>query len=175
MKAPEKNLAEDAQYVQSLRRLLDEARAEYEILVHTAGGPLYSPEDGVRAGLGSLAEMAPAFLLKTEQGALVAVIPGDRRLSYKKIKKELRLRDVSLASPKLTLELTGARVGTLSPLAGRLADSGIPTLVDVHLLEHPYVFGGCGEACCTLKIRPSDLARITEARLFDFTEEKTQR
>jgi prolyl-tRNA editing enzyme YbaK/EbsC (Cys-tRNA(Pro) deacylase) len=156
---------EQPEQIQSLRRLLDEAQADYAILEHSR--ELRSPEDGVDAGLGDLPDMAPTFILKTGHGWLAAVIGGDRRLSYKKIKKVLRLRDVSLASPELTRELTGAQVGTISPI-----NPGMQTLVDIRLLDRPEVFGGCGVPLYTLKITPADLVRITVAKVFDFTEDK---
>jgi prolyl-tRNA editing enzyme YbaK/EbsC (Cys-tRNA(Pro) deacylase) len=36
--------------------------------------------------------MAPTLILQSEKGYLAAIIPGDRRLVYKKIKKELGLK-----------------------------------------------------------------------------------
>ena len=152
----------------SLCRLLDEQGVRYEILFcPSETNQLYSPEDGVRAGLGTLPEMAPAFILATKIGFMTAVIPGDRRLSYKKIKKALGLRDVSLASPDMIFELTGTRPGTVPPV-----NPGLPTLVDERLTAQEFVYAGCGAAQYTLKIHPPDLVRITGASVFDFTEEK---
>lgn len=153
----------------SMCRLLDEQNARYEILYFPSEeNKLYSPEDGVRAGFGSLPEMAPAFILQSENGSLTAVVTGDRRLSYKKIKKALGLRNVSLASPDRIFELTGARPGTVPPI-----NPGLPTLVDERMLDQEFVFAGSGAVQYTLKIHPPDLARITGANVFDFTEEKT--
>lgn len=149
----------------ALRKLLDDAKAGYCILVNS--NDLISPEDGVGAGFGELADMAPTFILKTEAGCLAAVIGGDRRLSYRKIKKALGLRDVSLASPELTFEMTGARVGTVSPV-----NPGLTTIIDVRLMERNAVYGGCGVSMYTLMIDPADLAAVTDAKIFDFTEDK---
>jgi len=44
--------------------------------------------------------MAPTFILQTEAGYLAAIIQGDTRLSYKKIKQKLGLKNVSLAAPE---------------------------------------------------------------------------
>jgi prolyl-tRNA editing enzyme YbaK/EbsC (Cys-tRNA(Pro) deacylase) len=153
--------------LKALRSLLDDAKAEYCILANSI--ELISPEDGVSAGFGVLADMAPTFVLKTEAGCMAAVIGGDRRLSYKKIKKALSLRDVSLASPELTFELTGARVGNVSPV-----NPGLPTLMDERLLDRQAVYGGCGIPLHTLKINPVDLADVTGAKVFDITESKAE-
>ncbi len=155
--------------VASLYQLLYEQGARFEIISHPAeAGEMYTPEDGVRAGLGKLQEMGVTFILKSEAGCLAAVISGDRRLSYKKIKKAMGLKDVSLAKADLVLEQTGARIGTVPPI-----NLGLTTLVDERLLAQQFVFAGCGVALYTLKIHPPDLVRITRANVFDFTEEKT--
>ncbi len=39
------------------------------------------------------------------------IIRGDKRLSYRKIKSELGLTNVSLATPEQVKELTGVEVG----------------------------------------------------------------
>ena len=158
----------DPHHLEKLNELctfLDQAGARYAILQHIQA--LTSPEDGVSAGLGDLADMAPAFILKTERGFIVAVIRGDRRISYKKIKKVLGLKDVSLASPDRVKQLTGAEAGTVSPV-----NPGLPTILDACLLERKDVYGGCGVPLHTLKIRVEDMVAVTGAHVFDFTEEK---
>jgi prolyl-tRNA editing enzyme YbaK/EbsC (Cys-tRNA(Pro) deacylase) len=148
-----------------LKTLLDEQEADYEFIAHEL--TLVTPEDGVEHGVGGLSEMAPTFILKTERGFLAAVISGDSRISYKKIKKELGLKDVSLAGPEVVQQATGAEIGYVS-----MINSGMETIVDSHLLEQEWAFGGCGAPKTTLKIRPKDLARMTGARMFDFCERK---
>jgi prolyl-tRNA editing enzyme YbaK/EbsC (Cys-tRNA(Pro) deacylase) len=53
-----------------------------------------------------------------------------------------------------------------------LVNQGIPTIVDSRLTQAPAVYGGCGVPHHTLRINPLDLIRVTEARVFDFTEAK---
>jgi prolyl-tRNA editing enzyme YbaK/EbsC (Cys-tRNA(Pro) deacylase) len=148
-----------------LKALLDEQAAVYEILEHSL--TLVTPEDGVEHGVGGLSEMAPTFILKTRNGFLAAVISGDSRISYKKVKKELGLKDVSLAGPEVVREVTGAEIGYVS-----MINPGMDTIIDGHLLEQDWACGGCGVPATTLKIRPRDLAKVTGARVFDFTERK---
>lgn len=150
-----------------LKNLLDGWGADYEFLNHEL--TLVSPENGVEHGVGSLAEMAPTFILKTEKGYLAAVISGDSRLSYKKVKKELGLKDVSLAVPDAVRETTGAEIGYVS-----MINPGMETIIDGHLLEQAWACGGCGAPATTLKIRPRDLAVVTGARVIYFTERKAE-
>lgn len=149
-----------------LRATLDTAGADYEILPHAI--TYHSAEDGVAHGVGSLAEMAPTFILRTKRGFIAAIISGATRMSYKKIKKQLWLRDISMADPQTVLEETGAEVGYVS-----LIQPSINTIVDERLLQTGEGYGGCGVPNHTLRIKVDDLVRITGAEVFDFTEPKS--
>jgi Cys-tRNA(Pro)/Cys-tRNA(Cys) deacylase len=156
---------EELKRLDRLRHILDQAGARYELYSHA--DTVMSAEDGVERGIGNLAEMAPTLVLETEQGLVVAIICGETRLSYKKIKKALGLKNVSLARPDVVLRETGAPVGTVS-----LINPGLTTIVDSRLTEARVVYGGCGLPRLTLRIEPSDLIAVTRARVFDFTEPK---
>ena len=155
----------DQKKIERLQQVLDASGAAYKILAHAE--TVTSAEDGVEKGFGALSVMAPTLVLKTETGWLVAVIGGGTRLSYKKIKQGLGLKNISLATPEQVLEATGAGVGTVS-----LVNPGLPTIIDQRLLEQDMVYGGCGVPQRTLCIRAADLVAVTGARVFDFTELK---
>ncbi len=148
-----------------LRRILDAAGAEYAILVHAQA--VSSAEDGFEQGFGSLAVMAPTFLLSSDRGWLCAIISGATRLAYKKLRQQLGLRNVALASPETVLHVTGAAVGTVS-----LVNPGLPVVVDARLAAMDTVYGGCGVPRHTLRIRVRDLIAVTQAQVFDFTVPK---
>jgi prolyl-tRNA editing enzyme YbaK/EbsC (Cys-tRNA(Pro) deacylase) len=151
--------------IRRLRALLDAADVDYAVIVHEAA--VVSAEDGVEEGFGDLPEMAPALILKTKQDFIAAIIGGERRISYKKVKKALGLRDVSLAAPEQVRQITGAEPGAIS-----LVNPGLRSIMDRGLLEQERVYGGTGLAGYTLHIRSQDLVMITGAQVFDFTEEK---
>jgi prolyl-tRNA editing enzyme YbaK/EbsC (Cys-tRNA(Pro) deacylase) len=162
--SPQLSPAEQAR-LEQLRHILDEAGAEYAILVHAQA--VNSAEDGLAQGFGSLAEMAPTFLLQTDRGWLVATISGETRLAYKKLRRQLGLKDVTLAAPETVLQVTGAAVGTMS-----LVNPGLLAVVDAHLATMDTVYGGCGVPQHTLRIRVRDLIAVTQAQVFDFTVPK---
>ena len=148
-----------------LKAYLDGSGVSYTILVHEQN--ISTAQDGTQTGLGTLSAMAPTFVLKTEAGYLAAIIRGDTRLSYKKIKQQLGLKNVSLAAPDQVKQLTGAEVGSVA-----LVNPGMQTIIDRRVEEVPLVYGGSGEARHTLRITPQDLIRSTQAQVFDFTEFK---
>jgi prolyl-tRNA editing enzyme YbaK/EbsC (Cys-tRNA(Pro) deacylase) len=157
---------EEPAAVQRLRATLEAAGARYRILQHDV--TVTSAADGEKQGFGPLTRMAPTLVLKCEHGYLAAILPGHRRLSYKKIKKHLGLRNVSLASPEEVRAETGAEPGAVAMVMPHLR-----TLVDNGMLEEQELFGGCGAPNYSLVISGAEIARVTGADVFDFTEART--
>jgi prolyl-tRNA editing enzyme YbaK/EbsC (Cys-tRNA(Pro) deacylase) len=157
----------DQARLNDLQHLLEDAKITFSILAHDE--TITTAEEGVDKGLGKLSVMAPTFILSSEAGFIAAIIRGDTRLSYRKIKKQLGLKNISLAAPDIVLQVTGSEIGAVA-----LIQSGLETIMDLRLLEADAVYGGCGVAHFTLKISPKDVAAITHARVFDFTEMKAE-
>jgi prolyl-tRNA editing enzyme YbaK/EbsC (Cys-tRNA(Pro) deacylase) len=161
---PRLNQAEVAR-LRELQRLLDQSASHYQIRAHPEA--ILSAQDGVRHGIGQLAEVAPTLLLATENGYIVAIISGATRLAYKKIKKMFGLKNVALAQAVVVKQLTGSEIGTVS-----LINPQFLTIIDQQLTQLAHVYGGCGIPYHTLQISVPDLIRITAAKVFDFTEPK---
>lgn len=165
---PETGAASDAEPPQlaALRAILNAAGVRHRILRHDA--TVHRALDGVDRGIGALAQMAPTLILRTDQGCLAAIIGGERRLSYRKVKKHLGLRDVSLLPPADVPAIAGAEAGAVC-----MVNPGLRTLVDEGLLRQAEIFGGCGVARYSLALAPAELVRVTAATVFDFTEPRS--
>jgi prolyl-tRNA editing enzyme YbaK/EbsC (Cys-tRNA(Pro) deacylase) len=160
-------LSAEPEVIAALRVRLDAAGVDYRIIPHR-DVTLHSADDGVAHGMGQLDEMAPTFIVRTENGPLCAIVSGNTRIVWKKIKKQLGLKNVSLASPDEVRQLTGTEVGAVC-----LVNPGLETLVDERVLAQQEVYGGCGVPGYTLAISPDALVRVTGARVFDFCDLKT--
>ena len=156
----------DRDRLERLGQILEEAQAEYEFLF--SAETVTSAEDGVVQGFGRLASMAPTFLLQTEWGWLCAIISGETRLAYKKIRKQLGVKDVALARPDIVFQVTGARPGSMA-----LVNTGFVTIIDQRLTLMDSIYGGCGVPQYTLHMGVRDLIAVTQAQVFDFAEPKT--
>lgn len=151
--------------ISRLKETLDAAGINYVIHVHSLA--VHSAQDGVEQGFGGLANMAPTLILWSENNYLAAIVRGDTRVSYKKIKRYLKLKNLSLASPEQVQQVTGSKVGYVS-----LINSGVATIIDNRIAEIDTIYGGCGIPNYTLQISPQDLIALTSAQVFDFTEPK---
>ena len=156
---------QESERLNQLKTYLDRVGITYTILVHEQN--ISTAQAGTQLGLGTLSAMAPTFILQTEMGYLAAIIRGDTRLSYKKIRRKLGLKNISLAAPDQVIQLTGSEVGYVA-----LVNPGVQTIVDTRVTEVAMIYGGSGESKHTLQVSPQDLITITQAQVFDFTEFK---
>lgn len=144
---------------------LDDIKAEYTILTHTKN--INTIDDACKFMPESIDKFAPTLILRSDVGYLAAIICGDTRISFKKIKKQLSLKDISMADPDFVKQITGCEPGRVS-----LVNPLIKTIIDQRVLEKDFVYGGCGLEKHTLKIAPTFLVLVNHAFVFDFTEKK---
>lgn len=151
--------------VDNLHKLLKNNNADY--FIYADGKSLKSAVEGAAHYGITLRETTPTLILKTKDGYLAVVICGDTRISFKKLKQVLSVKEISLADPQTVLSITGAHIGEIS-----LINSNLETLIDARVLKNDYCYGGCGAPQSTLKIKTADLIRVTKARIIDFTDIK---
>lgn len=156
-------------------RVLDGKRIPYEVR-HQSSKQFTA--EGVAEDLGvPVAQVVKAMLVQrsTNPGVgsspfVLFVIPGDRRLSLKKVAGELEDKNVQLASQRDVQRVTGYQVGAVSVLGFRRED--VPGYMDQHILELEQVIISAGRPDVGLALVPSDMVQAIEvARTGDFCEE----
>jgi len=133
--------------------LLQNHNADFEIIQNEK--PIYSVNDAIGY---EICQTAPVLIITTERGYFALILAGDRgRVDFGLLKRVLQCKKAKLASRKEVLDAIGYEVGSV-PLVGLQ----LPCVLDKRLLQHPYVFGGTGDANLTLKICPGDLEKINK-------------
>lgn len=113
----------------------------------------------------SLNECAPTFILKSDEVFVVLTIQGSNKVDFKKVKKFLGAKNVTMATKDEILDLTGSPIGSVA-----MINPNLQTLIDSGLKDLDYCYGGCGVENYTLKIGSADLIKITNAKIGDFTK-----
>ena len=146
-------------------RVLDEKGIPYE--VHQQSSKQFTAE-GVADDLGvPVAQVVKAMLVQrsTNPGGsstpyVLFVIPGDRRLSLKKVGAALGDKKVELASQRDVERVTGFQVGAVSVLGFRRND--VHGYVDQHVLELEQVIISAGRPDAGLALVPADMVRAID-------------
>ena len=108
-----------------------------------------------------------SLLFRTNSAFTLCLIAGDKKASLNKIKKLLKIKDVSLASAEEVKNTTGFTIGGVSPI-GHLKI--IDILIDKSFERFKDLFAAAGHPNCIFKISFTDLKKITNGSITNITE-----
>lgn len=98
----------------------------------------------------------------------IAIIPGDRRLSYRKFAKVVTAKSVRMAKPEEVRTLTGFDIGGVSPLSECIRRYRV--VVDQNLVDKLYVWCGGGDRYSLAYVNVKDLLDILSPLIADISE-----
>ena len=108
-----------------------------------------------------------SLLFKTEQNYTLCLVAGDKKASLNKIKKILKIKNVSMAVADDVKIVTGFTIGGVSPI-GHL--NRVKVLIDSSLKRFDYLFAAAGHPNCVFKISFKDLSIITKGSIEELVE-----
>ena len=108
-----------------------------------------------------------SLLFKTDNKFCLFLIAGDKKASLKKIKKNIKFSDVSMASADEVKSITGYTIGGVSPV-GHINDVDI--YIDNSLERFNFLFAAAGHPNCIFKIDYKNLQKITNGLIKNITE-----
>tara|TARA_B100000282_G_scaffold254498_1_gene200093 strand:+ start:99 stop:578 length:480 start_codon:yes stop_codon:yes gene_type:complete len=108
-----------------------------------------------------------SLLFKTENTYTLCLVAGDRKASLNKIKKNLNIKDASMASADEVKEVTGFTIGGVSPI-GHLNKVNI--YIDKSLERFAALYAAAGHPNCVFKIDFLNLQKITEGLIKEIAE-----
>ena len=108
-----------------------------------------------------------SLLFKTDEKYALFLIAGDKKASLKKIKKNIKFSDVSMASADEVKSITGYSIGGVSPV-GHIKN--IDIYIDKSLERFDFLFAAAGHPNCIFKISFLDLKKITKGVIEDIVE-----
>ena len=108
-----------------------------------------------------------SLLFKTENTFLMCLVAGDKKASLNKIKINVNIKDVSMASANEVKNITGYTIGGVSPV-GHI--NKIDIFIDNSLERFTSLFAAAGHPNCVFKTNFIDLQKITNGSKKDITE-----
>ncbi len=108
-----------------------------------------------------------SLLFKTDNKYSLFLIAGDKKASLKKIKKNIRFSDVSMASADEVKSITGYTIGGVSPV-GHI--NKVDIYIDNSLERFDFLFAAAGHPNCIFKISFLDLKKITKGVIENIIE-----
>ena len=140
--------------------ILQKNKTAYEIFEHE---PVYTNPTMAAALNVSEAETVKSLVLLTKENKMVVlVMPGDKKVDWKKAAAGIGTKKVSFAKPEEVLEKVGCEVGCVPPF-GQLTE--LPIFMDKDLTKKEYVFFNPGVHDKSFKIKAWDLKKLCKPNL----------
>src|SRR5207248_11271785 len=95
------------------------------------------------------------------------MIPADRELDLRQVARAVNAKSAHMASQREAEQLTGLKVGGISPLA--LLDKHFEAYLDASGTELDALYISGGQRGVTLRLAVADLLNITKARIIPAT------
>lgn len=149
---------------QRVEEMLTRHAASFDVLRHE---PVYTSQQAAAVRGTPLSSGAKALICKADDRFLMFVLPADRKLASKAIRRCRGWRKLRFATADEVQELTGLQPGAIPPL-GSLFD--LPTLCDSRLGENPTINFNAGDHGISVSMRYADYVKAEEPELGNFAE-----
>ncbi len=144
--------------------VLDSSGIDYRVIRH---GPVGSLAEAAAARGVEPADVVKTMVVRRGEGDYVFVlVPGDRTISWPKLRALLAVGRLSMPDASVAREVTGYERGTITPLGSATA---WPVIADERVLGREITLGA-GEHGLAVAVRAEDVLTILNATVADVTE-----
>lgn len=156
-------LKSDKDVVARIRKILDSRAIKYKFDEHEA---VRTSEEAAALRGVSLSSGAKALILVGRKSGnhVMVVVPGDKKIAMPAVTEAVGEK-VEFEKPEVILEKYGIKVGGVPPFGNIL---GMRLYMDEAVANNPEVNFNAGMQTCSIRMKGSDLAEVTEAEVGSF-------
>jgi len=136
----------------------------FDVLRHE---PVYTSEAAAAVRRAPLCSGAKALVCKGDDAFVMFVLPADRKLASKQVRRLRGWRKLRFATRDEVADLTGLAPGSIPPF-GSLFD--LPTLCDTRLGDNETINFNAGDHCISVSMRACDYLQVEQPQLGTFAE-----
>jgi Ala-tRNA(Pro) deacylase len=148
---------------EKLSSLLAGKNVPFEVLRHE---PVFTSEEAAAVRGTPLASGAKALICKADDRFLMIVLPADRKLSSKAVRKA-GVKSLRFASREEVQQLTGLAPGSIPPFGSLF---GLETWCDDRLSQQPRINFNAGDHAISISLAYTDFIATEQPRLGLFAE-----
>jgi prolyl-tRNA editing enzyme YbaK/EbsC (Cys-tRNA(Pro) deacylase) len=154
--------------VERVTRFLRDSTVESRVEEFSEGTPTAAA--AAEAAGCALGQIVKSLVFKCDQRSLLVLVPGDRRADPAKVSVAAGCEKAKVAGPEDVVRATGFEPGAVAPFPLAAVEQ---VFVDRALLTHEVVWVGAGSTRHMAVLAPSDLVRLTRAKVIDAATENT--
>ncbi len=148
--------------------LLTLHNVDHEVLRHE---PVYTSQEAAAIRETPLASGAKALICKGDNQIVMFVLPADRKLASREIRRARKWRKLRFLNREEVLERTGLQPGSIPPF-GSLFD--LPTLCDPRLGENEKINFNAGDHSISVSMTYADYLRVESPEMGEFAASPEQ-
>jgi Ala-tRNA(Pro) deacylase len=142
---------------------LDQHHVSFSVLRHDS---VFTSEEAARARGTRLASGAKALICKVDSGFVMFVLPADRKLDGRSVRRYKGWRKLRFASTEEVASLTGLTPGAIPPFGSLF---GLPTLCDRRLSDNEAINFNAGDHGISISLRYADYLLVEQPELVEFS------
>jgi len=145
---------------ENIIEILKKNKISYEIVEHE---PVFTnPAMAEALGVSEAETVKSLVLMTKEKEMVVLVLPGNKRVDWKKAASGVGTKKVSFAKPEQVSEKVGCEVGCVPPF-GQMTP--LPIYMDTELTKKDYVYFNPGVHDKSFKVKAWDLKKLCKPKL----------
>ncbi len=144
---------------------LEKAKVKYAVVEHRT---VYTAYDLASTLKKKLEEVAKSILVTADRKHYIIVLPGHRRVDFKKLQKFLKAKKVSIAKEAIQKTVLKIKPGAVTPFGALYKN--IPVFVDTALLKTKKILVTTGSYEHSLHITVKELLKGAQATITDLSE-----
>ena len=137
---------------------------QFGVLQHA---PVFTSEEAAKVRGTSLASGAKALICKADEQFVMIVLPADRRLASKQVRKEEGLKSIRFATREEVEQLTGLAPGSIPPFGSLFS---LSTWCDSRLAAEPRINFNAGDHAVSISMTYEDYLRAEEPKIGNYAE-----
>ena len=145
-------------------QLLGGKSIAFEVLRHA---PVYTSEEAARVRGTPLGSGAKALVCKADDHFVMIVLPADRKLASKTVRKEEGVKSLRFASREEVEQLTGLSPGSIPPFGSLF---GLATWCDTRLSDHARINFNAGDHAISISMTYADYLTAEQPKLGTYAE-----
>ena len=149
---------------QRIEALLTQQGVTFDVRRHE---PVYTSEEAAAVRGTPLASGAKALICKGENRFWMFVLPADRKLASRQIRRARGWRKLRFAGRDEVEQLSGLAPGSIPPFGSLF---GLPTLCDTRLGENETINFNAGDHGISVSMRYDDYVRVETPEMGRFAE-----
>lgn len=150
--------------LEKIKQLLNNAKIEYEEFEHE---PVFTSEEAAKIRDENMSDGAKSLVLIGDDSPLLVVVPGDKKVDFKKVKSYLNISNLRMATPDEVKDITGIEIGAIAPVGKAM---GLDSYYDNAFMFKDKVAFNAGRHEISIVMKTEDLLKVEDPKIFDLAK-----